>query len=182
MRGRANLLGHSVHPMLIVFPLGLLTLTPVSDVVRLITGDLFWSRVAFWLAFVGCVFAIVAAIPGFIDWLFVPRGTRARRVGAIHLAVNLTAVALFILSVILRLQHGASAFAPVGFVLAIVGALVLLVGGWFGGELVERLTIGVWDDAHVDAPSSLDAARLTRREHPAPTPARPLRPTEPRPA
>ena len=182
MRGKATFLGHSVHPMLIVFPLALLVLTPASDLVGLITKDSFWSRAAFWLAFLGVIAGVVAAIPGFIDWLAVPRRTRARRVGVIHLAVNLTAIGLFVLSVVLRLQHGAARFGVVPFILAIAGAGVILVGGWFGGELVQRLTVGVWSDAHLDAPSSLDAARLTRREPTPSLPPRPIgRPTEPRP-
>lgn len=198
MRGKATALGHSIHPMVIVFPLALLVLSPVSDIVGAITHDAFWLRAAFWLAFLGVISAVVAAVPGFIDWLAVPGGTRAKRVGVIHLAVNLTAVALFVISVILRFQHGAEAFHAVAFVLALVGACVVLVGGWFGGELVERLTVGVWSDAHLDAPSSLDAERLVRREHgrepvrqPAregtrqpgrePAPIPPLGPTKPRP-
>lgn len=185
--------------MVIVFPLALLVLSPVSDIVGAITRDAFWSRAAFWLAFLGTIAAIVAAVPGFIDWLAVPGGTRAKRVGVIHLAVNLTAVALFVISVILRFEHGADAFHAIAFVLALVGALVVLVGGWFGGELVERLGVGIWSDAHLDAPSSFDAERLVRREHareparqpvregarpPAsqPTPMPPLGPTKPRPA
>jgi uncharacterized membrane protein len=37
-----------------------------------------------------------------------------------------------------------------------VGALLLgSVAGWLGGELVDRLGVGVDDGAHLDAPSSL---------------------------
>jgi uncharacterized membrane protein len=40
-------------------------------------------------------------------------------------------------------------------VLALVGAGLALVTGWLGGELVDRLGVGVDDGAHLDAPSSL---------------------------
>jgi hypothetical protein len=39
--------------------------------------------------------------------------------------------------------------------LGVAGALVATVTGWLGGELVDRLAVGVDDGAHVDAPSSL---------------------------
>lgn len=181
MRGKVNLMGHGVHPMLIVFPLALLTLTPITDIVRLVTRNSFWSHVSFFLAFAGVVAGVVAAIPGFLDWLTIPRGTRARRVGVTHLTVNLIGLALFTISIVLRMRVGAERFAPVAFLLAAAGAATLVVGGWFGGELVERLSVGVWSDAHLEAPSSLDAVTLMRRPgdgarpHPGP-------PTEPRPA
>ena len=35
------------------------------------------------------------------------------------------------------------------------GVLLALVGGWFGGELVERLGVGVTPGADLNAPSSL---------------------------
>ena len=42
--------------------------------------------------------------------------------------------------------------------MVIVQVLAVLIGGvaaWFGSELVDRLGIGVDQDAHPDAPSSL---------------------------
>ncbi len=35
------------------------------------------------------------------------------------------------------------------------GGALALVGGWFGGELVERLGVGVHRGAHLNAPNSL---------------------------
>src|SRR5215213_1816537 len=35
------------------------------------------------------------------------------------------------------------------------GASLAVVTGWFGGELVERLGVGVADGAHLNAPNSL---------------------------
>ena len=44
-------------------------------------------------------------------------------------------------------------------ILSLVGFLLALVTGWLGGELVDRLGVGVDDDAHIDAPSSLRTRR-----------------------
>ena len=38
---------------------------------------------------------------------------------------------------------------------ALAGVLLALLTGWLGGELVERLRVGVGEGAHVDAPGSL---------------------------
>jgi hypothetical protein len=40
-------------------------------------------------------------------------------------------------------------------VLSFAGLLLALVTGWLGGELVDRLGVGVDDGANLDAPSSL---------------------------
>lgn len=44
---------------------------------------------------------------------------------------------------------------PMAMALSFVGGGLSLITGWLGGELVDRLSIGVDDGAHVDAPSSL---------------------------
>jgi hypothetical protein len=39
--------------------------------------------------------------------------------------------------------------------LEVIGVLLALVTSWLGGELVERLRVGVDDGAHLNAPNSL---------------------------
>jgi uncharacterized membrane protein len=39
--------------------------------------------------------------------------------------------------------------------LSLAGALLMLVTGWLGGELVERLGVGVDEGANLNAPNSL---------------------------
>jgi hypothetical protein len=40
--------------------------------------------------------------------------------------------------------------------------LLAAVTGWLGGELVDRLSVGVDDGAHLNAPSSLSNRPATR--------------------
>ena len=42
-------------------------------------------------------------------------------------------------------------------VAGLLGVAIMTVTGWLGGELVDRLGLGVDDGAHLDAPSSLSA-------------------------
>src|SRR5687768_3592899 len=45
-------------------------------------------------------------------------------------------------------------------ILSFLGGGLALFTGWLGGELVDRLSVGVDDGAHVDAPSSLTSRRV----------------------
>jgi uncharacterized membrane protein len=148
--------------MLVVFPLGLLTVAPIFDIVHFSTGNAVFADVTFWMLSAGLIGGLVAAVAGFIDFLGIPRKTRAYRVGLTHLFIMLCAVALYVLSWITRFRNPEG--AGVGaFVLAVLGVGVIVVGGWFGGELVQRLGVGVYEDAHLDSPSSFDTERLVRR-------------------
>jgi len=160
MKSRAHLLGHSVHQMLIVFPLGLLATSVFFDVIGLISFGDAWSLVSYWTMAAGILGAVIAAPFGFIDWLSIPRGTRARRIGRIHGAGNLLVVALFLGSWLMRSAHEPP--GTTAMVLSFGGAGLALLTGWLGGELVSRLGVGVDDDANLNASNSIAAEH---REH-----------------
>ncbi len=151
---QAKLLGHPIHPILIVFPLGLLATAVAFDVVALVQKDGSWFIVSYWLIVSGVAGGVLAAIFGLIDWLGIPSGTRAKRIGLIHGSTNVLVVLLFTVSGLMR---GSAADLPSGAALmfSFIGLALALVGGWLGGELVHRLAIGVDQGAHPDAPSSL---------------------------
>jgi uncharacterized membrane protein len=154
MESRAKLFGHPIHPILIPFPLGLLTTSVVFDVVYLLTSDGKWSVISFWMIAAGVIGGLAAAVFGLIDWLAIPSGTRAKSVGLWHGAVNVVVVALFSVSWLLRLDApGEPGIVPI--VLSFVGVGLASLGGWLGGELVDRLGVGVAEGAHLNAPSSL---------------------------
>src|SRR4051812_48454655 len=154
MEAKAKLLGHPVHQMLIVFPLGLLAMGMIFDLVFFATDGAEFATVAYWMMVAGVVGGLLAAPFGFIDFLGIPRGTRARRVGALHGGGNLVVTVLFLVSVWLRTN--ASIPPPAAaYVCSFAGAALALFTAWLGGELVNRLGIGVHEDANVDAPSSL---------------------------
>lgn len=160
MQGKAKLLGHPIHQMLIVFPLGLLATSVVFDIVRLATGNPYWAEIAFWMIASGLVGGAVAAIFGVIDFLAIPRHTRARRIGAIHGIGNVVVMVLFVLSWLMR-NNNVGDTTPIG--LSIAGAALALITGWLGGELVDRLAVGVDDGAHVNSPSSLSDRPATEQ-------------------
>jgi uncharacterized membrane protein len=157
-----KLFGHMVHPMLIVFPLGLLATAAIFDIIYLITDAATWADTSYYLIGAGVIGGLLAAVFGLIDWLAIPRGTRAKRIGALHGVGNVVVVAMFAASFAMRME---SRTAPSDTAIALtVGGLVLaLVTGWLGGELVERLGVGVDPQANLNAPSSLKRGRGDQR-------------------
>src|SRR5437763_4651938 len=154
MDAKAKLLGHPIHQMLIVFPLGLLATSFFFDIAWLITKRSDLAAVSFWTIFAGILGGLTAALFGLIDWLAIPKNTRARFIGAWHGSGNVVVVALFAASWWLRYRN---AHLPVtsAIVLSGVAVCIALVTGWLGGELVDRLSVGVDEGANLDAPSSL---------------------------
>jgi uncharacterized membrane protein len=145
--------------MLIVFPLGLLATALLFDVVQLITGDGFWSEMSYWMIAAGVISGLIAAPFGLVDWLAIPARTRAKRIGAIHGGGNVVVLALYGLSWLMRSADPAAPETP-ALVLAFLGGGLALITGWLGGELVDRLAVGVDEGAHLDAPSSLTTRRI----------------------
>jgi uncharacterized membrane protein len=158
MESRAKLFGHPIHQMLIVFPFGLLMMAVVFDLIALTTLRAYWSEIAYWMIAAGVVTGLLAAPFGLIDWLAIPAATRAKRIGAVHGLGNLIVVLLFAASWFFR-DPAAHPPDALELTLSFAGGGLLLVTGWLGGELVDRLAVGVDDGAHIDAPSSLRSRR-----------------------
>jgi uncharacterized membrane protein len=154
MESKAKLLGHPIHQMLIVFPLGLLATAVIVDIVYFASDALIFAEVSYYLVIAGIIGGALAAPFGLIDWLAIPRGTRAKRIGAMHGGGNVVVLLLFLGSALLRAELPSEAPA-LAYVCSFLGAAIALVTAWLGGELVNRLGVGVSDGAHVDAPSSL---------------------------
>jgi uncharacterized membrane protein len=155
MEAKARLLGHPIHQMLIVLPLGLLIAAWAADVAYFAGVRNVLAQVGYWNTAAGVVSGLVAAVFGSIDWIAIPIGSRAKRVGAWHAGFNVVVLMLFATSLIIR--HRLMAHVPnlPSFVCATAGLALAGVSGWLGGELVNRLGIGVSPGANVDAPSSL---------------------------
>jgi uncharacterized membrane protein len=157
--------------MLIVLPLGLLSIGVLFDVLYLVTGTETFAEVAFWNITAGILGGLLAALFGAIDWWAIPKDTRARRIGMWHGLGNLVIVGLFVVSWLLRQVDHTYAPDLMPMLLGLIAVGLALVTAWLGGELVYRLRVAVDDDANLNASSSLardgvvstnDPARVSR--------------------
>ncbi len=149
-----KVLGHRLHAILIAFPVGLLGGSLAFDIACLLTDYSRWADISYWLLISGVAGGLVAAPFGSMDWFSIADGTRAKRIGFIHGATAIVSIALFAFSVWLRNETpthpGTSAI-----ICSFTAGVALMVAGWLGGELVQRMGIGVDAGAHADSPNSL---------------------------
>lgn len=170
MESKAKALGHPIHQMLVPLPFGLLAAAPIFDIVYLVWGNLTMVTVSYWLIVAGIIGGIVAAPFGLIDYLAIPGGTRAKFIGLVHGFGNVVVLLLFAGSCWLRYGAAdpiiANTHQPgnVALVLSFAGLILAGITGWLGGELVDRLGVGVDDGANLDAPNSLTGGAARTRE------------------
>lgn len=157
MESRVKLLGHPAHQLLVPIPLGGLIFSVGMDGVYTLTGRTEYASAAKHALSFGIGAALVAAPFGLVDYLAIQPQTRAKRVGLQHAATNLLTLGLFAASRLLRSKNETSVAAR-----WLSGSAFVLSGlaAWFGGELVNRLGVGISDGAHLDAPSSLSKTRM----------------------
>jgi uncharacterized membrane protein len=139
----ASIAGHPIHPILVPFPIAFFVGALASDLAYWWTIDLFWARVSLWLVGAGVVTAVAAAIFGLIDFLTIRR-VRSYSDAWIHLIGNGTVILLQGISWYLRWAEGLMSALPWGLTISGAAALLLVVTGWFGGELAYRHRIGTF--------------------------------------
>lgn len=133
MASPASVAKHPLHPMLIVFPVGLWLFSFVSDLIYWFGwGGNIWPAVSIRAMAGGILGALMAAIPGFIDFLNLTG--RPRTIATYHLTLNFSLVALFALD--FGLRAGGFSVAPWPLLISFIAVIGLAVTGWLGGELV----------------------------------------------
>jgi uncharacterized membrane protein len=139
MASPASIKKHPVHPMLVALPIGLWVFALVCDVVHAAGGNV-WQTVATYCIAAGIVRALVAAVPGLIDYFSIDEAAM-KKIANLHMAVNLGAVAIFAINLWIRFREPAESYLPLG--MSLVGVLAIGVGGWLGGEMVYIKGMGV---------------------------------------
>ncbi len=101
MKTKAGIAGHPLHPMLVVFPIGLWVFSFAADLIYTGTHNTAWVAVAYYAIAGGIIGALAAAVPGAIDLFSITRG-QTRRTGTWHMLINLTVLVLFAINLWLR--------------------------------------------------------------------------------
>jgi uncharacterized membrane protein/nitrite reductase/ring-hydroxylating ferredoxin subunit len=143
MRSKASYQGHPIHPALIPFPFAFLYGAFLFDVAARLAERPSWWTTGAYLSLVGIVAALIAAVPGFIDYFnTVPPKSSGKRRATRHMLANLAAVVLFAAAWIVR-EHPETMPSVTVLTLEAIAVVLLTVGGWMGGVLVSRNQISV---------------------------------------
>jgi len=150
----AKIAGHSIHPMLIPFPIAFFVSAFVCDIAFGVTANAMWSTAALWLIGAGVVMAVLAALAGLTD---VVGDQRIRDLTDVwwHAGGNVLVVLIQIYNWYSRFEHGSAAILPVGLILSLIVVGILLFTGWKGWEMVYRHRVGVADDTGVGPGSTV---------------------------
>ncbi len=142
MKSKAHIKGHPLHPILVSFPIAFFIGTLVFDILGWYYRRDDFHSTAMYLEIGGICFGLLAAVPGFIDYLFiVPPHSSAKRRATTHGLVNVSMLIIFAAALLLRQNENASTLLIIA--LEIVGVVLLGISGWLGGTLVYRNQIGV---------------------------------------
>ena len=133
MSSPASIKKHPLHPMVVGLPIGLWSFALVCDVVHAASGNAVWQTVATYCVAGGLVGALLAAVPGLIDYFSIDEA-EMKRIANLHLAVNLGAVVIFGINLWLRFRAPEDSHLPL--MVSVVGILAIGLGGWLGGEMV----------------------------------------------
>lgn len=166
----AALAGHPLHHMLIVFPVAFLIGAFGTDIALAVTGNPFWAEASYWLLIAGIVTALVAGVPGLIDFVTIDR-VRTLWISWAHMIANLVVVGVALVNVGVRLDDPVAGSQEWGLWLSGLQTLILLFSGWLGGEMAYRYRIGaIQDDSpkveqfhHVEVERTSAADAMQRR-------------------
>jgi uncharacterized membrane protein len=145
MYSKIKLFGHPIHPMLVAFPVAFYTGSLTSFIAYNSNEDAFWFKVGLVANIAGVIMAVVAALPGFIDWLNIPSDAKAKKTGVLHMTCNVLALVLFGINWWLQCDkwNDVQPAAGLAIPLTATGFILTMVAGFLGWTLVQKHHVGV---------------------------------------
>jgi uncharacterized membrane protein len=137
MESRLRIAGQAVHPVLVMFPLGLFTMAVLFDMGNVFGGPDILGSLAYWNIVAGLVGGVLVALAGAID-LALMRGTRAKRRGVLQNLMNMGVLILFAVIAMLRMQSPDRVAGAGLLVVELIALVAAFFGAWYGGEIVNR--------------------------------------------
>jgi uncharacterized membrane protein len=135
----------NIHPILVHFPIAILCMSCAFDIVGYLLKNEDFHRVGWWSLVVGTICLVGTVISGLIAAKSVSIPDPARDHFETHQQTAFVLAAMF--AVLLFWRVGSRAKLPpnaqVGYLaLSLAGAILLLIGAWYGGEMVYRFGVG----------------------------------------
>ena len=142
MRSKIHLKGHPLHPILVALPIAFFIGTLVFDALGYFRTNEYFYITAYYLEIAGIVTAVLAAVPGIVDYAtVVPPKSSAKKRATKHGILNVLLLLVFCFAWFYRRNEG---WDPViVLVTETVGVIILSISGWLGGTLVHRNQIGI---------------------------------------
>jgi len=158
MKSKVNIKSHPLHPILIPFPIAFFTGTLACHIAGWLLNNSDLLKTAYYLNIAGIGFALLAAVPGFIDFLYtVPPKSSGKKRAAKHGITNVVMLLFFTIAFFYR--RGDNPNHLFLLLLEAIGIVLMIIAGWMGGTLVYRNQIGVdiryayagkWNEASFD--------------------------------
>lgn len=119
-------------------PTGLYAATLCSYIVYQGSAEPFWFRAGYVANVMGMGAALMAAVPGFLDWLL----ERSARTHGFHLDLNISALVAFTANAWIHDGNWETPLPGVtlGIALAAVGIALTAAGGWLAWETTGQAT------------------------------------------
>ena len=150
--------------MFVHFPTALFPTSLLFDILSWAITEPALVKAAFYNIAVGLSGALLAILTGFVDYFGMVSGSRKHRVTTWHMLANLALVLIFTTSLGLRYLEWDATRTPVYILaLSLAGLPLLLVGNYFGAELVYRMGMRVNTGKLRETPLLLKAVALVRR-------------------
>lgn len=156
---QGKLLGHPSHPMFVHFPIAFYIGALGFDVLSRVGSFDAAPVAATWLIAGAALVWVPLVVTGLVDWAGTRKGGKVRKTANRHMVLQLSAAALFLVSLILRWPDREIAEAKtIWIALESVGTVLMLAGNWFGGMLVYRIGMRVGETPAAKPPAEESAA------------------------
>ena len=136
----------NLHPLLVHFPIALLTFGFVFDMFGLVSKRNELSRVGWWIQVAGTLGLLTAVVTGLLarETVVIPVAAYDTFENHEQIAFIVTAVfAALLLWRIASRTHLPQRYKILFLVLFLFGLVLMWLGAWFGGEMVYRFGVGV---------------------------------------
>jgi uncharacterized membrane protein len=140
MESRLRIAGQAVHPVLVMFPLGLFTMAVLFDLGNVLGGPDILGALAYWNIVAGLTGGILVVLASAIDLLFVRSG-RAKRFGVLQNLMHMGVLILFAVILMLRMQSQDRVAGGGLLSVELIALVAAFFGAWYGGELANRGTV-----------------------------------------
>ncbi len=136
----------NIHPLLVHFPIALLTISVLFDLVYLLTKKEVFSSVGWWTQLAGVAGLAGTIVSGLYAERTVIIATEARSCFETHQQMAFVSATIFAILLLWRIASKTnlpSKQRAAYLLLSLLGVIAMWVGAWYGGEMVYGLNVGI---------------------------------------